>query len=415
VHAKVVDAASGEPIKNFQIYEGTHFKANRPDLWSWELQRPSSRAKPGGFDDSLKGLERTIRFRIQAEGYRPSVSEVLDAEKHSAEPVSIEFRLVKDSGYSAVVRTPDGQPAAGAKVYTVTKRRNDYQFFEVVGGVANQSTATTFTTADVEGEIHIAPSVDPFICFITHDSGYAELMDVDLFKSGKISLVPWAKVDGVLWRGGKPAAHLAVQFNQSNPLQFQSSLPGISYFNNTTTDVDGKYRFDRCVAGEWNETFVYHPRAPVPGRAQFNDETTLWMTLSPGQIVSQHLGKEGTEVRGRVSLPKGATIDWSQSRAAMMCWEQRTPPDAPTKLPRNFQRIARRRDLLTLKPDGSFDFVNVEPADYELNLSVVAPGDQWYRPKYSKKMAITRALFLGKTSANPIDLGDIPLSAAARR
>jgi beta-lactamase regulating signal transducer with metallopeptidase domain len=416
VHAKVVDAATGDAIKSYQIYEGTHFKVNPPDLWSWELQRPSSRAKPGGFDDSLKGLERTIRFRIQADGYRPSVSEVLDAQKLPNKPVSLEFRLEKDSGFSAVVRTPDGQPAAGAKVYTVTKRRNDFHGFEVVGGVAKQPSATTFTSADVEGEIRIAPSSDPFICFITHDSGYAELMDVDLFKSGKISLVPWAKVEGVLSIAGKPAARVAVQLAGGAPFGLDSAFPGISYSNHATTDSEGRYRFERCVAGEWNESFLYHPaRPPVPGRAQFGDQTLLTVTLAPGQVLAQHLGKDGTEVRGRVSLPKKASIDWNMSRAVLMCWDQRTPPDATTKLPRNFQRIARRRDLLTLKQDGSFDFVNVEPAEYELNLSVVAPGDQWFRPTYSKKITITRAMFLGKTTTNPLDLGDIPLSAAASR
>jgi beta-lactamase regulating signal transducer with metallopeptidase domain len=400
VHAKVVDAASGEPIKNFQIYEGTHFKANRPDLWSWELQRPSSRAKPGGFDDSLKGLERTIRFRIQADGYRPSVSEVLDAQKLPNKPVSIEFRLDKDSGFAAVVRTPDGQPASGAKVCTVTKRRNDYRGFEVVGGVANQTTATTFTSADVEGEIHIAPSVDPFLCFIAHDSGYAEMMDMDLFKSAKISLVPWAKVEGVLSIAGKPAADVGIQFDRRDPLAFQSAFPAISYLNRTTTDAAGRYRFERCAAGEWVESF---------------DQTLLMVTLAPGQALLQQLGKAGTDLRGRISLPQGASIDWDRSRAILVCWEQRTPPDAATKLPKNSQQVARRRVFQAFNKDGSFQFVNVEPAEYELNVSVHVAGDQSMRPKYSKKMTITRAMFLGKTPANPIDLGDIPLSAAARR
>jgi beta-lactamase regulating signal transducer with metallopeptidase domain len=412
VHAKVVDAASGEPIKNFQIYEGTHFKTNPPDFWSWELQRPSSRAKPGGFDDSLKGLERTIRFRIQADGYRPSVSEVLDAQKLPGKPVSLEFRLEKDSGFSAVVRTPDGQPAAGAKVYTVTKRRNDYRGFEVVGGVANQSAATTFTTADVEGEIRLAPSSDPFLCFISHDSGYAELMDVDLFRSGKISLVPWAKVDGILLREGKPAGHVAVQFDRRDPFALDSSFPGISYFNHTTTDSAGRYRFDRCVAGEWNESIVYRP---APAVARFRDQTMLTVRLAPGQALSQQLGKDGTDVRGRVILPKDASLDWTQSSAVLFYWEQRTPPDPATKLPRNFRQVALRRDLLTLNRDGAFQFFNVEPAEYELKLGVPAPGDQFVRPTYSKKMALTRAMFLGKTTTNPLDLGDIPLSAAARR
>jgi len=137
--------------------------------------------------------------------------------------------------------------------------------------------------------------------------------------------------------------------------------------------------------------------------------------LAPGQALSQQLGKDGTDVRGRVILPKDASLDWTQSSAVLFCWEQRTPPDPATKLPRNFRQVALRRDLLTLNKDGAFQFFNVEPAEYELKLSVPAPGDQFVRPTYSKKMALTRAMFLGKTTTNPLDLGDIPLSAAARR
>jgi hypothetical protein len=282
----------------------------------------------------------------------------------------------------------------------VTKRRNDYRGFEVVGGIANQTTATTFTTADVEGEIHIAPSVDPFLCFIAHDSGYAEMMDMDLFKSAKISLVPWAKVEGVLSIAGKPAADVGIQFDRRDPLAFQSAFPAISYLNRTTTDAAGRYRFERCAAGEWVESF---------------DQTLLMVTLAPGQALLQQLGKAGTDLRGRISLPQGASIDWDRSRAILVCWEQRTPPDAATKLPKNSQQVARRRVFQAFNKDGSFQFVNVEPAEYELNVSVHVAGDQSMRPKYSKKMTIARAMFLGKTTSNPIDLGEIPLSAAARR
>ena len=256
VHAKVVDAASGEPIESYQIIEGTHFKVNPPELWTWSLRRPSA-AKPGGFDDSLKTLDRLIRYRIQAEGYRPAVSKPFDAQNLPGDPISIEFRLKKDAGYSAVVQTPGGQPAADAKVYTVVKRRGEYSSFQVVAGVANPSAAATVTITDVDGEMRIAPSSDSFLCFISHESGYAELIDVDLFKQSKISLVPWGKIDGVLMVRGKPAANIKVDLNQREPFAINSEMPGISYSDQATTDREGRYRFDRCVAGQWTENIQY--------------------------------------------------------------------------------------------------------------------------------------------------------------
>jgi beta-lactamase regulating signal transducer with metallopeptidase domain/uncharacterized GH25 family protein len=408
VHAKVVDAATGELIKSYRIYEGTHFKVNQPGLWSWNLQSPS-RAKPGGFDDSLKGQERLIRYRIQADGYRLSISDVLDAQKLPDKPVLIEFRLQKDNGYSAAVRSPDGQPAAGAKVYTAVKRRGDYRSREVLAGVANQATAATVTTADVEGAMRIAPSSDPFLCFISHESGYAELMDVDLFQNSKITLVPWGKIDGVLWREGKPAANIAVQLRKDDVFAIDSELPGVSYSARGKTDAAGKYSFDRCVAGQWNETIVYEP---ARAQAAFGYQTILTVDIAPGQTLSQHFGTEGADLHGRVSVPKGVAIDWDKSRAFLTYWEQRTPPDPATKLPKAFREIARRRDLLTLSKDGSFRFINLEPAEYDLAFALVVPGDNSNRPTYSKKITITREMFLRKTPTNPIDLGEVPLAAA---
>jgi beta-lactamase regulating signal transducer with metallopeptidase domain len=410
IHVKVIDAASGEPIKSYRIYEGGHFRLNSPGFWEWNLQRPS-RAKPGGFDDSLKNLDRLIQYRIQADGYRPTVSDTLDAQKLPDKPISIEFRLEKDTGYSAVVRTPDGQSAAGAKVYTVTKRRGDYRGFEVLSGVANKSTAATFTTADVEGEIRIAPSSDPFLCFISHESGYAELMDVDLFQNSKISLVPWGRIEGVLSLRGKPAGDIAVQLRKDNAFAMESELPGVSYVDHATTDSAGRYRFDRCVAGQWNEDIFYYPAPPQP---TFGDRSSLTVDIAPGQALLQHIGQTGTDLQGRISLPKGAAVDWDHSRLFLTLWESRIPPDTTAKVWMNYRRFKRRWDFRRVDKDGSFRFFNLEPADYELDVSVLGPGDEWFRPTYSKKITIARKMFLGKTPTNSIDLGDIPVSAAAR-
>jgi hypothetical protein len=183
------------------------------------------------------------------------------------------------------------------------------------------------------------------------------------------------------------------------------------YSDRATTDSEGRYRFERCIAGQWDETIAYQPAG---ARADFAYRTILAVDIAPGQTLSQHFGKEGADLRGRVSLPKGTSIDWDQSRAYLTSWEPRTPPDTTTKLPRAFLQVARRRDFLTLGKDGSFRFINLEPAEYDLAFVVLVQGDDINRPSYSKRIAITRKMFLGKTPTNPIDLGDIPVSAAAR-
>ena len=142
-------------------------------------------------------------------------------------------------------------------------------------------------------------------------------------------------------------------------------------------------------------------------------QSALTIDLAPGQMLSQRFGTEGIDLRGHVSVPKDPPINWTQS-PANFTWEPGAPPDAATKQPRNFQRTACRRDSMMLSKDGSFRFINLEPGDYELLLSLFAPGDDWARPSYSKKITITRKMFLGKTPTNPIDLNDIPVSPATR-
>ncbi len=111
VHGKVVDASTGAAIQGFTLYEGTHFKGNPADFWEWTLEtRPQ--LEPSGFVDSLKTLDRLIRYRVQAKGYRPQLCEPMDAAKLPNEPISLEFRLEKDNGYQALsaCRTASRRP-----------------------------------------------------------------------------------------------------------------------------------------------------------------------------------------------------------------------------------------------------------------------------------------------------------------
>jgi hypothetical protein len=193
VNATVVDAATGDPIAKYEIIQGMHFKSNRPGVWSWHPHKPGRKGevKAGGFSDRLLTLDRLYRYRIQAEGYRPALSTILDAASLPDDPVALEFRLQKQSDYEGTLLTPDGVPAGGAEVH-VKAGLMELSLMRVVDGNVDVESVTSSMTAAPDGKFGLAPSKQPFICFISHESGYAELMDVDLLAHAEHRLVPWA-------------------------------------------------------------------------------------------------------------------------------------------------------------------------------------------------------------------------------
>lgn len=402
LHAKVVDAATGRPIATYTIYEGTHFKSNSPGLWEWNLPRPS-KARPGEFDDTLKSIARLVQYRIQAEGYRPRLSDIFDAEKLPDAPVSIEFRLEKDSGYNGLVLTPDGKPAAGAKVYTKIKGQGVFENLALVDGVADESKMTAVTTADAAGRIRLATVSEPYVCFISHDSGYAQMMDVDLFHQPDVKLNRWGKIEGELRVDGKPAANIPVRLNQMNLLE-NSAMPDVTHRKAVQTDSAGRYAFDRCVAGQWNESIVYDDQV-----AQMQNRI---VDVVPGQRVEQRIGAEGTNLIGRILLPNGA--DGKRSFVYLI-----QPEEAPSTTAGGLHReqaahLWRSRQFVRPKTDGSFRFFNVEPTEQELTVTVFMIGDNPSWARYSKQITVTRDMFRGKTPEDSIDLGEIELKSAAR-
>lgn len=91
----IVDDESGRPIPDYKVHMGTHFKANRADHWSWNFERPSKANPPGRYPAVLRCLDRTIQYRIEAEGYQPGTTPIYDAKELPDSPITVELRLKK--------------------------------------------------------------------------------------------------------------------------------------------------------------------------------------------------------------------------------------------------------------------------------------------------------------------------------
>src|SRR5690606_708057 len=92
-------------------------QAIRPARGSWAEgkvdDQPGTRIEAGQFEHKLRTLDRVLRFRVQADGYLPEISQSLDAAALPDEPVRLEFRLRKTTGIVGKIQTPSGDPASG--------------------------------------------------------------------------------------------------------------------------------------------------------------------------------------------------------------------------------------------------------------------------------------------------------------
>lgn len=411
VSAKVTDAETGKLIRDYQVFHGTRFKSNPPSVgWSWSSHRVDQK-QPGRFIEQIRNLDRVIRYRVQAKGYRPELSKVLDAAKLPNDAILLAFPLKKDFGITGTVLQPNGSPAVGAKVYTKIKRPREPESLRISNGVADEDKVTTVTKSDPKGNFHILPHNQPYVCFISHATGYVELMDVELPEQATVKLRPWAQVEGRLLRQGKLATQIPITMHRSDYSfsHSDSEFPGIRYLQLVRTDSEGKYRFSKCVAGEWNRIITYDKPTVGPAYQQ-----TSRLAITAGQTLVEKFGTERADLIGRVLFPKQAQVDFRSSAVYLFQWVEMPDKDKATEHKHPSRRVRRSTHRVRLQKDGSFRFLNLVPAEHELDVAIIVLKDNVAQFAYSNKLSITRKMFAGKTTENPIDVGGITVKAVVQ-
>jgi beta-lactamase regulating signal transducer with metallopeptidase domain len=399
VSMTILDAATGKPIADARITEGTLFKSNPAGSWYWGFNTKKSNSE-GQLETSLRVLDSIIQFRVQANGYRPVVSQEFDAASLPDSPIALQIRLDPDNGFSGTALQPDGRPAAGAMIYTKSQNKlNSSKDLHVANGVVDESKITSATTTDLNGNFQIQPNAEPFVCLIVHDSGYLKVMDVELLKQTEFNLLPWASVKGELWLRGVPAANILVQLLKSdNYLADDTSLPHIVCSQNIRTDASGKFTFPKCMAGEWERTIIYDDEiitSKIPEEKKYVHYDTV--RLIPGEERHEVIGRDGADVVGRVMLPADPEIVMNECDIYVDNVDaRRLNGDRPSST-----------NSAKLEADGSFRILNLEAATHKIEIFIRVLGERDSEARYTQKIVITPERFVGKSPSNPIDLGEI--------
>ena len=371
VRGLVIDAATKRPVARFRVIPGVW--NGREVTWQPHL---ITTHRNGLFEWPKDGRAwEELRIRIEAEGYRPGISRVV---QESEGPIRLRFDLEADAGLSVIVRTPEGTPAAGAQAAWATPSR------EATGrgptltfsGHAERLGAQV-VTADNSGRLRLAPESDRGMIVVAHSSGYAEVRPADLGATGVVTLRRWCRVEGRVLAGTKPVAGQKVRvYRIGSPGEDPTTH---SWEDEVITGADGGFVCNRVIAGRVVVDRVF---SEGPSEWSVNGLATF-IEVREGEATQVTLGGPGRALIGRFRAPRDLDlpIDWSKVifRIGLDAPHIGFPGDeAIWRSYRTFLNTeegkAYHRDRLPVGPDGSFRVDSLPPGHFQLMIWVFGPA-----------------------------------------
>lgn len=453
VTGTVVDADSGEPIPLFTVTEGRKGEPPYREDFTWFAQRRTEHTN-GAFTVYFHKHTQAPGVLIEAEGYFPQASGAIQ----SAE-TNLTIALKPGGRIAGVLLQPDGQPAAGVKVYLADQRNSVYVSGQKLE-VNERIHQTTRSQTDEGGRFSFHPQVDAYGVIAIDDAGYAEVKVADLLEQPEVRLRPWARVEGQLIIGTRPGTNESIRLWLAHLpyAHHPRPFPPLGLHLNTVTDAEGRFVFEQVPPVDVE---VYHsPKVRDRAFGTTPMSQTTKMTLTPGETHRVTLGGQGRPVIGRfVVKDYDGEIDWhadvhmmelvvppasdlpemraimekfneafgaaetdEQKRALQTEREKRM--EEVTAKTREFyasdagreHHFKKRRYALKFSPDGSFRIEDVPGGQYSLRLDLREPGGDGPARISAQRIAFLQKEFEvpdspGGRSDEPFDVGVIELQA----
>jgi protocatechuate 3,4-dioxygenase beta subunit len=384
VSGKVIDVETRKPIEKFRVIPGVRWSENR---MAWDTNGAFT-AVNGQYRLHETYGQPAYFLRIEAEGFRSAVSRDIKSDEGS---VTVDFELSKGKNLSATVLTPDGAPAAGAKVgigYAASR-------MGIFGGdLQSIATNSQQRETDQSGRLDLGLEDGDFQVVVTHRSGYALFVGMPSPNPKIIKLSPWAKVEGTFRVARKPKRDVHIKLTAQLMHQFGQKLAVIDVQDLQSTDASGRFGFERVVFGRWRIGILGGFGVDSPpitsGCATVN--------CSAGKTTHVEFGASGRPVIGQVRRPPDSNADFSWANA-LVTIDSDDPQ--PKETAWTFSASVDR--------DGSFAIDDVRPGSYRLNVRLPqqfnprSPGHRFTVPAVDEKL-----------SQRPVDLGVLTPDQANR-
>lgn len=198
VYGAVVDAATRQPIPEFQLVCGSprfqYLTDQYVPLWS-SFDRFTIRFKNGEFKHQLtEGVimnDTNYLFKIQADGYSPYISRIIHANEGE---VRLDVELTKSKQMLVRVLKPDLQPAALVDVGLVSAGS---QLDLVPGGISrrNIQSGGSLMQTDQDGWFRFTSDTNVTQIIVLAPEGFASATQAELETRPILTLQPWGSVE----------------------------------------------------------------------------------------------------------------------------------------------------------------------------------------------------------------------------
>ncbi len=372
------------------------------------------------------------RLRIKADGYEPFLSRVFRTSEKVIAGYEVKLEPIAGEPVKAVAVDPDGRPARKAVAFGLMSD-NRYLLDGSRITLAGQVPVRAYR-ADAKGEFTI-PRGGSWIA-VMGDSGYAFLPRADLEAARRVTLKPYARIEGRAWIERVPLANRSVSLYGRLVADAPEDLLQINTY--VKTDESGRFVFEKIVPSREMELSSteqpFVPGTPVTYRRQRVEARS-------GQTTQVVFGGKGRTIRGRVTFPgdkpSGTKVALS---GRISIQSNRLEVPYPTKFYLNssrdsvqeasvwheawkstqegiaYQDAFQRYDL-PLAEDGSFEIPDVLPDDYRLLAWYEHDAERLRKqgPGLWDVRAFRVGALAGGDPGGVIDLGAVPLHRQAER
>jgi hypothetical protein len=243
VRVTAVDAASRKPVRVARVAAdyaggGSPFQALAEPEAS-EFTVTLNRA------DVRVGMYPSYRLKLEAEGYETLLTPSHDFDEGDQE---LQLALNRSEGPTEwVVRQPDGQPAARARVWVRTTTDGSALFINAPGRYYGDRLGKA--DADANGRIKLpaAPADAPVV--VTHPSGFLASTAAELRRKAEIQLEAYGTVEGRAFVARVPKGGVNVSLNT---LAWSPSIA--FHLLSATTEPDGRFIVHPGAAAEYKLT-----------------------------------------------------------------------------------------------------------------------------------------------------------------
>ena len=248
---------------------------------------------------------------VEAEGYDAAVSRIYKLEEGDQQ---LDFQLKRGGMVEGVVRTPAGEPAAGAQLALKDKAAGSV-LSDRPGGWSRQISTNK---SDANGRFKLKKPLLPQYLVIFHDAGWAVVPITAGPQKADVTLSPWARIEGSVAIGSQPAPGREIILENLT----QDFFDALTVYYGATCDNDGRFIFDKVPAG----IFKLSCRAPESGKWDVSTLQTS-VTVAAGETKTVEMGAGGRTVAAQLQAPPGlAAINWSNALATLSA-DVQVPPE----------------------------------------------------------------------------------------